>query len=239
MHGRFLEVSLATSDIAAALQFYERLGFHQLPVNDIWTHPYAVLTDGRLCIGLHESTLPSPMLTFVQPELQRRLTQLQKAGMQFDVATLGSEVFNEARFIDPNGCHARFIEARTFAVGVETNPHLSRCGYFSEWAVPVREFDAGRRFWEALSFIALEEMTTPMVRVTLTSAALNLGLYRSRAFRQPMLVFEDDQMAQRIANLRDTGLQLSDEMPDALDAQHNAVLLAPDGVRILLLQSTD
>jgi catechol 2,3-dioxygenase-like lactoylglutathione lyase family enzyme len=239
VHGRFLEVSLATADIAAAVQFYELIGFHQVPVNDIWAHRYAVLTDGRLWLGLHENALPSPLLTFVQPELQRRLTQLQAAGMQFESTTLGEEVFNEAHFIDPNGCHARFIEARTFATDPERNPHLSECGYFSEFAIPVREFDAGRSFWETLDFIGLEEVAAPIPRVTLTSAALNLGLYRSRASRQPMLVFEDEQMTRRIAKLRDKGLQLTDEMPDALDAEQNAVLLAPDGVRILLLQSTD
>ncbi len=239
VYGRFLEISLATTDIAAAVQFYELIGFHQVPVNDIWTHRYAVLTDGRLWLGLHETALPSPLLTFVQPELKRRLTQLQAAGMQFESTKLGDEVFNEAYFVDPNGCHARFIEARTFALDPERSPHLSDCGYFSEFAVPVREFEAGRNFWEALNFIALEEVTAPIPRVALTSAALNLALHRSRAFRQPMLVFEDEQMTQRISKLREKGLLLTDEIPDALDAEQNAVLLAPDGVRILLLQSTN
>jgi catechol 2,3-dioxygenase-like lactoylglutathione lyase family enzyme len=239
VHGRFLEISLATADIAAAVHFYEHIGFHQVPVNDIWPHRYAVLTDGRLWLGLHETVLPSPLLTFVQPELQRRLSQLQATGMQFASTTLGNAVFNEASFIDPHGCHARFIEARTFALDAERNPHLSDCGYFSEFALPVREFEAGRNFWERLDFIALEEVTAPIPRVTLTSAALNLALYRSRAFRQPMLVFEDEHMAQRISKLRGKGLQLTDEMPDVLDADQNAVLLAPDGIRILLLQSKD
>jgi len=28
--------------------FYAALGFQEVPVNETWTHPYAVITDGRL-----------------------------------------------------------------------------------------------------------------------------------------------------------------------------------------------
>ena len=53
MLGRFLEVSVHAPDILESLAFYERLGFTQAPVGETWSHPYAVVTDGRLFIGLH------------------------------------------------------------------------------------------------------------------------------------------------------------------------------------------
>ena len=43
--------------------------------------------------------------------------------------------------------------------------------------------------------------------------------------------------APRLDGLRAKGLKLSDEMPDALDADANAVLLAPEGTRLLLLST--
>ena len=83
----------------------------------------------------------------------------------------------------------------------------------------------------------MQEVAQPFARMTLTSDTLNLGLYRSRVFRTPMLVFEDDRMAARIELLRERGFVLTDEMPDALDYASNAVLTAPDGLKLLLLQA--
>jgi hypothetical protein len=52
-----------------------------------------------------------------------------------------------------------------------------------------------------------------------------------------VLTFEDSDMTERIARLRERKLQLTDEMPDTLDAATNAVLIAPEGTRLLLLNS--
>ena len=60
MLGRFLEFSLATPDIQASLDFYTRLGFSQAEVGEAWSHPYAVVTDGRICLGLHQEAIPRP-----------------------------------------------------------------------------------------------------------------------------------------------------------------------------------
>jgi len=67
--GRFLEFSLATPDIQASLDFYSRVGFSQADVGEAWQHPYAVVTDGRICLGLHQQALPAPTMTFVKPDL--------------------------------------------------------------------------------------------------------------------------------------------------------------------------
>jgi hypothetical protein len=66
---------------------------------------------------------------------------------------------------------------------------------------------------------------------------LNLGLYRTRTLRQPVLTFEDPDMRERLTRLRERGFTLSDEMPDSLDDATNAILEAPEGTRLLLLQS--
>ena len=60
MLGRFHEISIATADIRASVEFYESLGFTQAPTTDTWAHPYGVLTDGRLFIGLHQRAGPLP-----------------------------------------------------------------------------------------------------------------------------------------------------------------------------------
>ena len=74
MIGRFLEISVQAPQVLESLAFYERLGFTQVTTGEAWSYPYAVVTDGRLAIGLHQHELPqSPLLAFVLPDLARQL----------------------------------------------------------------------------------------------------------------------------------------------------------------------
>jgi catechol 2,3-dioxygenase-like lactoylglutathione lyase family enzyme len=237
MLGRFLEISLHTPDIQASLAFYESLGFVQAPVGETWPHPYAVVTDGRLFLGLHGAPIPSPALTFVLPHLRRGIERLQLLNIEFEDQQLGDDVFNQASFSDPDRQLVKVLEARTFSP-----PHLegnvaTTCGYFVEFGIPSRNAEAGRTFWERLGFVAMEEELLPFQRTPLTSDHLNLALYRTRALRHPVLTFEDPDMRERLARLRERGFVLSDEMPDSLDETTNAVLIAPEGTRLLLMQS--
>jgi catechol 2,3-dioxygenase-like lactoylglutathione lyase family enzyme len=235
MLGRFLEISVYTPDIQASLEFYESLGFVQASVGEAWPHPYAVVTDGRLFLGLHGAPMRSPAITFVLPELARGIDRLRGLGVQFDEERIGNDVFNRATFTDPTGMCVNVLEARTFSPPADVRP--TTCGYFVEFGVPVRDTAVGRAFWESLGFVAMEEETQPFARVPLTSDRLNLGLYRTRAFREPLLAFEDPDMRERLTRLRERGFELLDEMPDSMDESTNAVLRAPEGTRLLLMQS--
>ena len=237
MFGRFLEISLYSPEIRESLAFYESLGFAQAAVGEIFNHPYAVVTDGRLFLGLHGQPVPSPALTFVMPRLMHGIEQLEQLGIEFEDLKLGNEVFNRASFRDPSGQCVNVVEARTFSPPQLDNQATSTCGYFTEFGLPAREQGPMRVFWEALGFVAWEEEPEPFARTAITSDHLNLSLYRTRAFRQPLLTFEDRDMRERLARLQERGFQLSDEMPDSLDESCNAVLVAPEGTRLLLLQS--
>jgi hypothetical protein len=237
MFGRFLEISLYTAEIRESLAFYESLGFVQAPVGEVFQHPYAVVTDGRLFLGLHGAPVPSPALTFVMPRLMHGIDQLEQLGIEFEDLKLGNEVFNRVSFRDPSGQCVNVVEARTFSPPQFDTQPATTCGYFTEFGLPAREQGPMRIFWEALGFVAWEEESEPFARTAITSDHLNLSLYRSRAFRQPLLTFEDRDMRERLARLKERGFQLSDEMPDSLDETCNAILVAPEGTRILLLQS--
>lgn len=237
MLGRFLEISIHTPVIRESLEFYESLGFAQAPVGETWPHPYAVVTDGHLFIGLHGAVIRSPALTFVLPELAAGAERLREHGVDFDQERLGADVFNQVTFTDPSGLAVNILEARTFSPPNLDRPVTTTCGYFAEVGIPVRGAAASREFWEPLGFVGLEEEADPFPRSSLTSDRLNLGLYRTRSLRQPVLTFEDPDMRERLTRLRERGFVLSDEMPDSLDDATNAILQAPEGTRLLLLQS--
>jgi catechol 2,3-dioxygenase-like lactoylglutathione lyase family enzyme len=236
--GRFLEISVHAPDVPASLAFYESLGFEQAKVGEAWAYPYAVVTDGRLFIGLHGEPIRSPALTFVLPDLRRAVEELEASGVAFDELRLGDDVFNQAAFTDPTGHCVRLLEARTFSPPQIESPAGTTCGYFLEYGIPTRDTASARTFWEPLGFVGMDEQTDPFPRLEMTSDHLDMGLYRSRAFRQPVLAFEAEDMRERLARLKERGHTLSDEMPDTLDETLNAVLVAPEGTRLLLLQAT-
>ena len=237
MFGRFLEISLYAPEIRDSLAFYESLGFVQAPVGEALNHPYAVVTDGRLFLGLHGQPMAAPALTFVMPRLMHGIDQLEQLGIELEDLKLGNEVFNRASFRDPSGQCVNVFEARTFSPPQFDTEPATTCGYFTEYGLPVREQGPMRGFWEALGFVAWDEQSEPFARTAITSDHLNLSLYRSRAFRQPVLTFEDPDMRERLARLKERGFRLSEEMPDNLDESCNAILIAPEGTRLLLLQS--
>ena len=238
MLGRFLEIGIPTPQIQESIAFYEALGFSQALTGETWTYPYAVLTDGRLFIGLHATGWNAPRLTYVQPELRRHVEVLEGMGITAESLQLASDAINELSFTTPPGDHVHLIEARTISPPAAATP-ATACGYFSEWGWPVRDFSDLSDYWERMGFVALNTTNEPFPRMSLTSDAINLGFYRSRALRHPVLTFEDEAMGERIEALRTRGFTFSDEMPDALDEESNGVLIAPEGTRLLLLHTND
>jgi predicted lactoylglutathione lyase len=235
MIGRFLELSVHAPDVLASLAFYESLGFTQARTGEAWHHPYAVVTDGRLAIGLHQHEIPSPSLSFVLPELLAGIEQLERLGIEFESRRLGSDVFNLAEFIAPGGLVVRLLEARTFSPVSRPPGQTSRLGWFEEIALPAEDLPAAVSFWERLGFVAAEQAGDPPVRIGLTSDTLNIALLAAPGLQGLALVFHDPAMAGRIAALKEAGFAFAPRLPLPLDPAHNRLLLAPEGTPLLLL----
>jgi catechol 2,3-dioxygenase-like lactoylglutathione lyase family enzyme len=233
--GRFHEISIATADIRAAVEFYESLGFTQATTADTWSHPYGVLTDGRLFIGLHQRRAPSPALTFVLPGIANQLAAFASHGIALTVCKVGEETFNEIGFLDPFGQAVSVLEARTYSPVAREPSEVSLCGYFDEYSMPARNFETAKAFWEPLGFVATEESESPFTHLPFTSDHLDISFHRPRTLDVPLLVFRDPEMPARIAQLRDQGIRLSDELPRGVDPASNALLESPDGTLLLLL----
>jgi catechol 2,3-dioxygenase-like lactoylglutathione lyase family enzyme len=234
--GHFHEISLETADIRASVEFYEQLGFSQATTTDTWSHPYGVLTDGRLFLGLHQRRLPSPSLTFVHPGVAELVPELEARGILLTRCEIGAEIFNQIGFRDPFGQAISVLEARTYSPVTRRPSDMSLCGYFEEVSMPVANFDTAKTFWEPLGFVATDEEDLPYVHLPLTSDHVNIAFHRPRTLDRPMLVFSDDNMPLRIARLRELNLRFSEELPRGLDAHANALLESPEGTPILLLQ---
>jgi predicted lactoylglutathione lyase len=234
--GRFHEFSIQTTDIRESVVFYERLGFTQAETNDTWTHPYGVLTDGRIFIGLHQRRFPSPAIAFVHAGIAQYATELEARGITLDLRNTGDEVFNEVGFRDPTGQNVLVLEARTYSPVTRRPEDTSLCGYFTEYSAPATDFEAAKNFWEPLGFVATEEPDAPYAHLPLTSDHLDLAFHRPRTFDRPMLVFRDPGMRERLVRLRELGVKESGELPHGLPAAGNALIEAPEGTALLLLE---
>jgi catechol 2,3-dioxygenase-like lactoylglutathione lyase family enzyme len=231
--GAFHELSIAVDDVRVAVEFYERLGFSQATTADTFAHPYGVLTDGRMFVGVHQRAGPSPVLTFVRPGIAASLAAFAAAGIVLSRCATGEEVFNEIAFEDPFGHAVAVLEARTYSPVTRKVSDTSLCGDFAELSLPARDFAAAQAFWEPLGFVAAEE-SQPYPHLSLTSDHLDLAFHPPALSARPLLVFRDDAMRARIARLGELGVALSaaPALPGNLDG---ALLPGPGAVSLLLL----
>lgn len=231
--GRFLEVAIATGDVAAALAFYESLGFVQVPVGEAWPHAYAVVTDGRLTLGFHAAEIESPLPTWTAPKLRDCLESLRALGVEPEHVQLDDLSLHHAVIRDPSGQALRLLEARTFSPPALAAGYESQLGYFEEFAFGNANLAASSSFWEALGFVAFEPVPGPPSKIVASSTDLNLGLVDG-ALATPLLRFTAVDMPERVARLRDRGFAFARRVPAGFEAPGAALLQAPDGVLILL-----
>lgn len=234
MIGKFLEFSIATPDIQASLEFYGKLGFSQAEVGKAWTHPYAVLTDGRICLGLHQLAEFAPSATFVKPDLLKYVDRLEEFGLKFEFRRLGNDVFNEVGWLDPSGHLVRLLEARTFSPSKRNTIDTSLCGYFVEIALPSPSVEAAKLHWEHLGFVGMDEPDALLPHVSCTSDTVDIGLYDPEHLREPTLLFEVDDFGGAMARLEGAGITARGRLPPPLRSTSAAFLTAPEGTRILL-----
>jgi len=233
--GTFHETSIAVDDVRPSIEFYERLGFTQAPTTDTFTHPYGVLTDGRLFIGLHQRSSAPLVLTFVRPGIAECVREFAAAGIELTLCRTGEEVFNEIGLLDPFGHAVSVLEARTYSPVARTDASL--CGDFAEVSLPVTDFAAAQGFWEPLGFVAAGEVSAPYPHLPLTSDYLDVSFHPPGVCERPMLVFRDPDMRARIARLRELGVAMSAIVPGAAGRLGNAVLESPDGTALTLLEA--
>lgn len=199
MLGRFLEFTVATPDVLESLNFYKQLGFYELEGGDVWSHKYIAISDGELCIGLHEREFLSPALTFVHHEVAKEARSMTDLGYDFEYLNIAEDSFNELGFLDRDRHLVTLIEARTFANPDETVDN-SLCGRWFETTLPVKDTLRAGRFWAPLAPELLRMREDPTTHMRFNAAGMSLGLSESIALTGPSLCFRcDDREAVWIA----------------------------------------
>ncbi|NNF51276.1 MAG: hypothetical protein HKN59_02445 [Gammaproteobacteria bacterium] len=231
MLSRFLEISLHSPDILTSLDFYRGLGFKELLTSDAHPHPYAVTSDGRACIGLHQRAADAPVISFVVPELAAVVARGLPEGLEPIYTRLGEDDFHEAGFVDGDGHVLTFLEARTFSPPAFGSDETSLLGYFEGIVLPSSDLDTAAARWESLGFVALDDPESSAGSVLLTSDALNVHLRDRAQNREPALLFSGPDLEARIALLKQRDFAFEQEIP----GKRGACLKTPEGLAIRLL----
>ena len=187
--GQFLEFSVPTRDVLESLHFYKTLGFTELETGDVWSHRYAVVSDGELHIGLHDRDFAAPAITFVQPDLARHARSMADHGFEFSYLQLDEDVFNELGFADRDGHMVSMVEARTFNVSDESQQD-SHCGSWFELTLPARNTLGAAQFWAPIAPQLLEMREEPTTHMRFAANGAPLGLSESIAVKAPSLCFK-------------------------------------------------
>jgi hypothetical protein len=238
--GRFLELGVAAATVAESLAFYESLGFAQASVGEAWPHPYAVVTDGRMMLGLHGTGDDvTQRITFVTPDLRSRVDELAGLGVVVDHARLDDASLNEAQFRDPAGACVRLLEARTFSPPALEPTFESALGYFEGYVIGTDDLAAAGTFWERFGFVAFQDAGDEELPPRLVASHRDVNLmFLELDLQAPMLCFSAADMPQRVTQLQERGFTFARRVPQPLQAIGAAVLQAPDGVQVLLVRRT-
>ncbi len=233
MLGQFLEFSVHTADIIESLVFYETLGFSELESGDVWSHKYAVVSDGKLCIGLHDLEFDEPTLTFVHRDLAKHARAMSDHGFDFELLRTDTDVFNELGFRDSDGQLIRMIEARTFTPPDE-EVGRSMCGEWFELSVPAKDAIRTGRFWAPLAPVMIEFRDEPTPHLRFDAAGMSLGLSEHNALKAPSPCFVCDDLSSVLSDVERHGLNI-DTNPRYESSF--ASIKAPEGTMIYLFES--
>jgi hypothetical protein len=213
-----------------SLGFYKTLGFSELEIGDVWSHRYTVVSDGELCIGLHDRVFASPALTFVHHELAKCARAMSDHGFDFSFLKIDEDVFNELGLADRDGNMITMIEARTFSPGDDDVPD-SLCGHWFETTLPARDAMRGGRFWAPLAPQVLRFREEPTTHMRFDAGGMSLGISESIALTSPSLCFRCYDRSRVAAAIEQYGLK-HEKFPGFEGAF--MALEAPEGTKLFL-----
>jgi len=203
--GRFLEFSVRTPDILDSLGYYKLLGFTELEIGEVWSHKYAVVSDGVLSIGLHDLEFSAPAISFVQQDLAKRARSMTDHGFHFSFMQLDEDAFNELGLTDHDGHNVTMLEARTFNAGDEDD-NDSFCGTWFELSLPARDAVHSARFWASVAPKLLRMREEPTTHMRFDAGGVALGLSESIALNSPSLCFRCPDREKLLAMIEKHGL---------------------------------
>lgn len=218
--GEIAAVTIATPDLEASLQFYQRLGFKEILRAD-FPFPWIQVTDEALLIMLRKDNDPYLALTYYSGDGQKVADELETKGIVFVSKPDPKDMIKRYVFQSPDGLPVSIVTVPggfrkpsgrtmlTMDAADYTNPEAytnPAIGMFGELAEPVKDLDRSIAFWEQIGFIVLSRYGAPDPWAILTDGMSIVGLHQSQHFSAAAITYFAADMEEKIEKLKQQGL---------------------------------
>ncbi|MEJ2077480.1 MAG: hypothetical protein P8Z74_05685 [Acidobacteriota bacterium] len=233
--GKFVEISVAVPDLARSLFFCERLGFEKADQNwEPW--PWAILSDGLITLSLSQTTPGSPVLNYLAGDMKERIAHLEAEGI--DVMRVRESQAPEvlAALTTPCGVGVSLMKYQARRMPKPSGRSSCKCGQFGELALPVQGLASALRFWSRVGFDRSRGSDLPYPWAVVTDGLMTLGLYETRDFDRPALIYYSLNPPERIEQLGYDGFEFEREIPSVGQGIGRTILEPPDGQLLVMLE---
>lgn len=233
--GTSLEVSLSVKSLPEALEFFNRLGFRKFndPYDD--PHPWIILSDGVIHLGLHQETLPSPSLVYFSDRFAECAAHLEQLGIPLVHRMESDGRVLALGFEDPNGQAVGVVDLMGQEIPAPVGPTELPIGKFGEYSIPTADLSRSVAFWKQFGFDG-QTYDQPYPWGILSDGLITIRLHQTDQFHQKTLSYFAKDMPERIRALREEGIVPTWEGKNEQGVVVNAQIKSPDGQPLYLFE---
>ena len=239
--GQYVEISLSVVDLGRSVAFYEKLGLRQVD-GETQPYPWAVVSDGTLHLGLHQTPFSSPKLTYFASYTPDQLAALKTLGIplndvqsmsqttgMIDGEVVGHDFMVAADFTAYEGQPVSLVSKNIVA-----DPDLDRHFFaadldFGELSFRTADVEAAVDYWLKLGFECLDRKDKPYPSAIVSDGLIRLGLHQTNTFHKPTISYFAADMLHRLQRLRAANISFIVEHKDNKGQRVGAALKSPDG----------
>ncbi|MEZ4885974.1 MAG: hypothetical protein R3E32_14665 [Chitinophagales bacterium] len=240
--GQQVFILLPVHDRAANIDFFQSLGY--IRVADCKAkQSFSVLTDGNTHLLLDEGYFGSKGIVYYQPLMNETLATLKDRGCSFCIKNHPNQDSIQATFADSNGTkiilsnHAIF---QNLPLPVSASSAL-KIGQLAELSLTTHQMTDSLNFWKKMGFSCVfyrswenEEFGS---RAILSDGLISIGLHETEQFEGMKLTYLDNEMPERIIEVKKMGIPTTFEMIPIKKKVFAAVgIEAPNGTELYLFK---
>ncbi len=227
-------VQLKVLDLKKSGKFFRELGFETVrgPIDgDIY------LSDGTVRLALTTSEEPPLGLVYVVDDVDAVLKNYPEAA--FKPSQSNKDLFTVK---SPAGVSFSVLRANGFRFDELTGTPIGLCGTYFELSIQTSEYKAECEFWGKLGMESIYSDDKDNTWMTLADDCQKVGVFMegivSHPFRSPALTYFEKDMKDRIALVKELGMEFAYADASACGTGiKDAVLDSPAGYQIFLFSA--
>ncbi|MER3523630.1 MAG: hypothetical protein C4326_06050 [Ignavibacteria bacterium] len=233
--GNYAHISVSVQRLDVSAPFYAKIGFRKL-IESEDPAPWMLVTDGKVNLHLYESHFASPALHYFSAHMRDKVLELMRLGIKPEQQRSKDGKRLQHAFFDPNEVIIMLMHYDDSIMPKPNGFSESKIGAFGELSVDTAELDASIAFWQKLDFAVSLRGEKPYPWAILTDGVMILGFHQTDAFTMPALTYYSNDVHSCLHALEAAGIHSVRRLHDHDGRVRGAVITAPDGQTIFLLE---